>query len=174
MLIGTSPLVEAQGMNRTMGFFLLVLALGLTLSATPAGSGAEQPGHPASPQAAIEVLLKSQQAAWNNGDVDEFMHGYWNSPQLSFAGSAGLTRGYAMVLAHYKQSYPNRAAMGQLEFTDLEVRALGDNAALVLGKWHLERQTGKLGGVFSLVCQRFSDGWKIVHDHTSQSAEEHP
>ena len=97
------------------------------------------------------------------------MQGYWNSPELTFAGRSGITRGYAPVLAHYKQGYPDHATMGRLEFSDLEVHSLGGNAALVLGKWHLTRDAGNVGGVFSLVFQKFPDGWKIVHDHTSQA-----
>jgi ketosteroid isomerase-like protein len=70
-------------------------------------------------------------------------------------------------MARYKKNYPDRAAMGQLDFSGLEFRFLGPDAALVLGRWHLKRDKGDIGGVFSLVWQRFPEGWKIVHDHTS-------
>jgi beta-aspartyl-peptidase (threonine type) len=76
-------------------------------------------------------------------------------------------------LARYKKTYPDRAAMGQLDFSDLEFRFLGPDAALVLGRWHLKREN-EVGGVFSLVWQRFPDGWKIVHDHTSAVAPARP
>jgi beta-aspartyl-peptidase (threonine type) len=74
------------------------------------------------------------------------------------------------VLARYKKTYPDPAAMGQLDFSELEFRFLGPDAALVLGRWHLKREKDELGGVFSLVWQRFPDGWKIIHDHTSAVA----
>jgi beta-aspartyl-peptidase (threonine type) len=116
---------------------------------------------------AINEVLKAQQAAWNRGDVDAFLDGYWRSPELTFSGSNGVSRGRDGVLARYKKSYPNHAAMGQLEFSDLELRFLGPDAALVLGQWHLKRESGDIGGVFTLVWQKFPDGWKIIHDHTS-------
>ena len=116
---------------------------------------------------AIDEVLKAQQAAWNRGDVDAFLVGYWRSPELTFSGSNGVSRGWDGVLARYKKSYPNHAAMGQLEFSDLEFRFLGPDAALVLGQWHLKRESGDIGGVFTLVWQKFPDGWKIIHDHTS-------
>ena len=116
---------------------------------------------------AIDELLKAQQAAWNRGDVDAFLVGYWRSPELTFSGSNGVSRGWDGVLARYKKSYPNHAAMGQLGFSDLEFRFLGPDAALVLGQWHLKRESGDIGGVFTLVWQKFPDGWKIIHDHTS-------
>ena len=115
----------------------------------------------------INGVLSAQQAAWNRGDVDAFLVGYWRSPGLTFSGGNGVSRGWDGVLARYKKSYPNHAAMGQLDFSDLEFRFLGPDAALVLGQWHLKRETGDIGGVFTLVWQKFPDGWKIIHDHTS-------
>jgi len=128
-------------------------------------TGARQPTE--ADRAAIESVLKAQQVAWNQGDVDAFLTGYWRSPELTFSGSNGVSRGWDGVLARYKKNYPDRAAMGQLDFSQLEFRFLGPDAALVLGHWHLKRDKGDIGGVFSLVWQRFPEGWKIIHDHTS-------
>ena len=119
---------------------------------------------------AISAVLNAQQTAWNRGDVDAFLVGYWHSPDLTFSGSSGVARGWDEVLTRYKKNYPDRAAMGQLDFSDLEFRFLGPDAALVLGRWHLKRETDDLGGVFTLVWQRFPEGWKIIHDHTSAVA----
>jgi ketosteroid isomerase-like protein len=118
-------------------------------------------------KAAITNVLSTQQAAWNEGDVATFMNGYWKSPELTFSGSNGVNRGWDAVLARYTRSYPDKAAMGQLDFSDLEIRTLGDKSAMVLGKWHLKRSSGDIGGVFTLIFQQFPDGWKIIHDHTS-------
>jgi len=120
---------------------------------------------------AVRAVLRAQQTAWNRGDVAAFLVGYWHSPELTFSGSSGVARGWDQVMARYKKNYPDRAAMGQLDFSELEFRFLGPDAALVLGRWHLRREKDELGGVFSLVWQRFPDGWKIVHDHTSALAE---
>jgi ketosteroid isomerase-like protein len=124
----------------------------------------------AADRGAIHAELSAQQASWNRGDVDAFLVGYWHSPELTFSGSNGMSRGWDGVMARYKKTYPDRAAMGQLDFSELEFRFLGPDAALVLGKWHLKRESGDIGGVFTLVWQRFPDGWKIVHDHTSAVA----
>jgi ketosteroid isomerase-like protein len=141
---------------------ILLFALGVrTERQTKAAEGR------AADQAAITGVLHRQQAAWNRGDVDAFLEGYWHSPELTFSGSNGVSRGWDGVMARYKKNYPDRAAMGQLDFSELEFRFLGPHAALVLGRWHLKRDKGDLGGVFSLVWQRFPGGWKIVHDHTS-------
>jgi len=115
----------------------------------------------------IENVLNAQEKAWNRGDVYAFLKGYWHSPDLTFSGSGGIARGWDGVLARYKKNYPDRAAMGQLDFSDLEFHFLGNDAALVLGHWHLARTRGDIGGVFSLVWQRFPEGWRIIHDHTS-------
>jgi ketosteroid isomerase-like protein len=125
--------------------------------------------HPAEDKdrAGIVHLMNEQQAAWNRGDVDAFMKPYWRSAEVTFSGSSGITRGWDAVLARYKRTYCDREAMGQLAFSQLEFRALGRDSFLLLGHWHLARTMGDLGGVFSLVWQRFPEGWRIVHDHTS-------
>jgi uncharacterized protein (TIGR02246 family) len=120
---------------------------------------------------AIEAVLNGQQSAWNRGDVTAFLDGYWRSPDVTFSGSSGIVRGWDAVLARYRKNYADRAAMGQLQFSGLEFRFLGPDAALVLGHWHLTRASGDVGGVFSLVWQRFPEGWRIVHDHTSTVAD---
>ena len=93
--------------------------------------------------------------------------GYWHSPNLTFSGSNGIFRGWDAVMARYKKNYPDRNAMGTLDFSNLEFRFLGPDAAMVLGHWHLKREKDEIGGVFTLVLQRFPEGWRIIHDHTS-------
>lgn len=119
---------------------------------------------------AISQLLTTQQDDWNKGNVDAFMSAYWKSPDLTFSGASGTQRGYDAVYARYKRSYPDRASMGHLDFSELEFHFTGNVGALVLGHWHLTREKsggGDIGGVFSLVWQRFPEGWRIIHDHTS-------
>ena len=118
-------------------------------------------------QAQIETVLRAQQDAWNRGDVETFLQGYWHSPELTFSCSGGTVRGWDGVLARYHKSYPDRASMGQLAFSQLEFHELGPKACLVLGSWHLTRAGGDVGGVFTLIFQRFPEGWRIIHDHTS-------
>lgn len=155
-------------MSKKTGVLLLAMAalFGLLLSrevrSTDRGTAAVE-----ADRAAISKILMEQQTAWNLGDVSGFMRGYWNSPELTFAGSSGIARGWEAVQARYKREYPDQSAMGQLEFSGMEFRFLGTDAALVLGHWHLQRASGDIGGVFSLVFQRESEGWRIVHDHTS-------
>jgi ketosteroid isomerase-like protein len=121
---------------------------------------------------AILAVLTAQQNDWNKGDIRAFMAGYWNSTELTFAGTRGFTRGWQPVLARYENSYADKAAMGTLDFQELELRSLGPDAALVLGRWHLKRQAGDVGGIFTLVFQKFPEGWRITHDHTTQSPPE--
>jgi uncharacterized protein (TIGR02246 family) len=143
----------------------LLLAI-LSLAAESALPGGAADSHDRD-SAAITDVLNAQQLAWNKGDVGSFLEGYWRSPDLTFSGSSGISRGWDGVLARYKKAYPDRDTMGKLDFSALEFRFLGPDAALVLGHWHLARAKGDVGGVFSLVWQRFPEGWRIVHDHTS-------
>ena len=144
-----------------IGFLLAGAALLL-----PAPSPAAPNDH-ASDRAAITKALTDQQTAWNQADIDTFLKTYWHSPDVTFSGTSGIARGWDAILARYKKNYADSEAMGQLQFSQLEFRFLGPDAALVLGHWHLTRKSGDVGGVFSLVWQRFPEGWRIVHDHTS-------
>ena len=149
-----------------MKMFLLAgvgVALGFVLFSQQLNSGAAR----AAADSAIRAVLTDQQGAWNRGDVDTFMKGYWNSPELTFAGSNGVTRGWELVMARYRKNYPDAAAMCHLDFSEIEIRMFGNDAALVLGRWHLKRANDEPGGVFTLVFQRFPEGWRIIHDHTS-------
>ena len=145
---------------------LLVVASGFGAGSLLAARRAS-PGPATGPEAAVRAVLDEQQSAWNEGKVDLFLEGYWKSDGLTFSGSQGITRGFAGVQERYHKSYPDRQAMGKLDFTGLEARVLNPDAALVLGHWHLTREKGDIGGVFSLVFQRFPEGWRIIHDHTS-------
>jgi uncharacterized protein (TIGR02246 family) len=115
----------------------------------------------------IRALLDEQVAAWNRGDLEAFVQTYWNSPKTAYVGANGVFRGWQSVLDRYRRTYPDRKAMGETTFSNLEVTMLSPDAALVLGHWHLKRESGQLGGVFSLVLRKFPEGWRIILDHTT-------
>ena len=116
----------------------------------------------------IKVLLR-QEAAWNQGDIDAFAQGYKNSPDTLFINTQ-IQRGYDSMLAAYHHNYPTKESMGALAFADLEVHPLGNDFAVCLGRFHLERSKkngGNADGLFSLVLEKTPAGWKIVLDHTT-------
>jgi len=154
-------------MNRRCRCISTIAALAVILFLFVGSKLSAQQAVAAQDQTEIRKILDAQQSAWNQGNVDAFLEGYWRSPELTFSGSGGIARGWDGVLARYRKNYPDRAAMGRLDFSGLEFRFLGKDAALVLGHWHLARAQGDIGGVFSLVWQRFPEGWRIIHDHTS-------
>jgi beta-aspartyl-peptidase (threonine type) len=168
------------GYRRVLWVFLLVTATtsgvvalrGGTTKASDAGNTSASVGQERaqSADATLRALLTAQAADWNRGDIDAFMRGYWNSPEITFAGTAGVSRGWQTVLEHYHKNYPDRATMGHLDFSEIEITPLGNDAALILGRWHLNRDAGPVGGIFTLIARRFPEGWRIIHDHTSTDA----
>lgn len=119
---------------------------------------------------AIVDLLTAQAAAWNRGDLEEFMRGYWRSPELVFTSGGRVQRGWDTTLDRYRAAYGDRPeTMGRLSFEDLEVHPLDDDGAWVLGRWRLDAADGVRGGVFTLVLRRIDGAWTIVHDHTTES-----
>jgi len=118
--------------------------------------------------------LNRQVDAWNKGDIDGFMDGYWRSDDLTFSTGGRVTRGWTATRDRYRTRYGSREKMGVLDFSDLEIRPIGRDAALVLGRWRLERQDGTPSGNFSLVMVKHSGRWLVVHDHTSSDEPPDP
>ena len=114
----------------------------------------------------ILKVLEDQQTAWNAGNLEEYMQGYWNSPEMMFIGKNGPNYGWQKTLDNYKKSYPSKDKMGTLNFSEVQVKMLGKNYAHIFGKWKLLRKDGDLGGIYTLVLQKFNNGWKIISDHT--------
>ena len=116
----------------------------------------------------VKVLL-AQEAAWNRGDIEGFAASYKNAPDILFIGSH-ISHGHDELLNDYRKNYPNREAMGNLGFSELEVLPLDEKFAVVVGKYHLDRTKkagGNADGIFSLVFEKTEAGWKIVVDHTT-------
>ena len=145
-------------MRALRGALLLLLVLAGCAAAPPAAD---------SEATQIRAVLAGQAAAWNRGDIDGFMQGYWNSEQLRFASGDSVTYGWAAANQRYHAHYPDRAAMGALEFSDLDVELLAPDAAIVFGRWALQREHDHPHGLFTLVLRKTADGWKISRDHTS-------
>ncbi|MGD9561881.1 MAG: DUF4440 domain-containing protein [Pyrinomonadaceae bacterium] len=120
-------------------------------------------------QIEMEVLavMTRQSDAWNRGDVEGFMAGYWRSDKLLFVSGDHVTRGWQATLDRYKKTYDSKAKMGTLTFSDIEVNVLSKNNAVVIGSWSLKREKDDPHGKFTLIFQRLKEGWRIIHDHTS-------
>ncbi len=115
----------------------------------------------------IRDIMAAQELAWNRGDLEAFMEGYWRSDSLRFIGSSGLTYGWQQTLDNYKKGYPDSDAMGKLKFTILSVEQLSKRSAFVIGKWRLARKAGDLSGHYTLLWKKIKGKWVIVADHSS-------
>jgi len=127
-------------------------------------AASEQPPNSA---AEIQSVLTTQQDAWNRGDIDAFMNGYARSASTVFVSEDEVGRGWETVRDRYRVKYSDRAKMGTLSFSEIEVTMLSSDAAVVLGRWKLKRAKDEPHGRFTLIFKRLPEGWLIVHDHTS-------
>ncbi len=116
---------------------------------------------------AIKKVLLAQKDAWNSGDMEGYMAGYWKNDSLTFVGKSGITRGWNETFANYKKSYPDKRKMGELQFEFKQIEILAENEAFVLGKWQLTRADGNLSGYFTLRMRKLAGEWKVVLDHSS-------
>lgn len=124
-------------------------------------------GTTASAEAAIRAVLEQQARDWNDGSIERFMQGYAKSDDIQFASGGSVERGWQPVFDRYVKKYGDRVAMGRLTFSDVEITMLSPDAALVLGRWRLQREKDEPSGLFTLVFRRLPEGWRIIHDHTS-------
>ena len=142
-----------------IAFGYLLILLFSSKTACPQGSSA----------GLIMQVLNDQVACWNEGDLECFMLGYWNSDSLTFIGKSGISRGWRNTLNNYKQRYPGKDVMGRLQFEIIRIESLHSSAALVTGKWKLFRESDNLEGFFSLIFKKKNGKWVIVYDHSTQS-----
>lgn len=143
---------------------VLGLAIGLLL---PPVTGDHSP-------AAVRRLLNEQAAAWNRGDLDGFLEGYWHSPEVVFQSGGTRNDGFDAMRDRYRKRYQSEGrVMGHLTFSDLEIETLGGKHpthAFARGRYTLDMPDGSHPtGLFTLILRLFDDGWRIVHDHTSSA-----
>lgn len=115
----------------------------------------------------IKQVLEQQRLAWNRGDLEAYMKGYWNNEALLFVGKSGPRYGWRQTLENYRTSYPDKEAMGILTFDIREVRLIADDHAFVLGAWHLKRAKDEPEGFFTLLVRKIEGEWLVVADHSS-------
>lgn len=116
---------------------------------------------------AIISVMNQQRDAWNRGDLEGFMQGYWKSDSLMFVGKTAPTYGWQNTLNNYKRGYPDKAAMGVLTFDILKVEVLDQRNAFVFGGWHVKQSAKTLEGYYTLWFKKINGKWVIVCDHTS-------
>lgn len=117
----------------------------------------------------IYNLMKQQEDAWNNGNIENFMNVYWKNDSLVFIGKSGINYGWDKTFSNYKNSYKTKEQMGTLEFKNLICNTINDSTHIVTGKWSLKRNDsiGNINGFYSLIWVKKQTGWKITYDHTS-------
>ena len=145
---------------------LLSLLVGLLVQLLSAAAVNETP-----PAAEINRILDAQAQAWNRGDIDGYMQGYARAATTQFVSGDSVTRGWETVRDRYKAKYDSREKMGVLSFADIKVTELGPDAAMAVGRWHLQRKDDQPHGRFTLLLRRLPEGWRIVHDHTSSAGK---
>lgn len=116
---------------------------------------------------AIDSIMQSQEKAWNQGSIVDFMNGYWESDSLQFIGNSGINYGWQPTLDNYLKSYPDATSMGKLTFDNLHIDVLDENHVHVTGKWLLEREIGNLSGHYTLLWKKIGGEWVIIKDHSS-------
>ena len=115
---------------------------------------------------AIKQILTIQQICWNNGDIEGFMLGYWNSDKFKFSWH-GIEYGWKNLLKKFKISYPTKESMGEFSFEILDVKLTSDTTAVLDGEWELIRKNDNPKGSFILKFQKIENNWLIIRDYST-------
>lgn len=113
---------------------------------------------------AILKVMKNQEIAWSQNDLEGFMQGYIKSDSLKFYGKSGLTKGWQQTLDNYKKGYPTKEHSGTLSFTVNDISRIETNSYWVMGEYFLSRKVGDAEGVFMIIFKKIDGDWKIVAD----------
>ena len=151
-----------------------VLWAALALAACRPTAAGPAPAAPAAlPGAArltahMDTQFARSAAAWNRGDLDGFMADYAHEPTTTFIDGRRAQRGWEWIRNHYAPRFVPGAARDSLHFEELTARPLAPTLALVTARFVLVRGgRTTASGPFSLVMEHRTDGWKILHDHSS-------
>ena len=142
-------------MKNTILFFLFVFTFLLT---------AQNKSRVDKDKTAILAVMKAQEIAWSQNDLEGFMQGYWKSDSLKFYGTSGLTKGWQQTLDNYKKGYPTKEHSGTLTFKINDISPIENNSYWVMGEYHLKRSVGDANGVFIIIFKKIDGEWKIVAD----------
>jgi hypothetical protein len=112
----------------------------------------------------ILSVMKEQEEAWSNHDLEGFMQGYWKSDSLKFYGRNGITFGWQKTLDNYKKGYPTKEHSGTLTFKINDISKITEGAYSVMGEYHLKRYVGDANGVFMIIFKKIQGEWKIIAD----------
>ncbi len=153
--------------NYTILFITILFVLMSCTNSAPNKAKDEQATLSDRDKEAIMTTFIETQDAWNDGNIEEFMKGYWESDKLVFTGAGGVTYGYDATLNRYIASYPDNDAMGILKFTVKDLYQIDLSTALMIGQFYLSREMGDLVGHYTLVWQKIDDKWLIISDHSS-------
>ena len=162
MLVNAPAILVSDTIN-FMKLITAFLFLFISVSVGFAQSASQKAKHSAD----IKKVMDDQTTAWNKGELESFMNGYWRSDKLKFVSGDRITYGWQPTLENYKKSYPTRDLMGTLTFSDLEIEVLSKEAAYVTGSWHLKREKDDPKGKFTLLWRKIAGRWLFVSDHSS-------
>ncbi len=144
----------------------LVIILAFVVS-----SCSQQVSDPSTSKKEVLAVLIQQQDFWNQGNIKGYMKGYFKSDSLRFASGDHVSYGWQTTLERYLKGYPDKKTMGILLFSDVDIKLLSNNTALVFGRWELQREQDHPHGLFTLIFKKTGCGWRIIHDHTSAARE---
>jgi uncharacterized protein (TIGR02246 family) len=149
-----------------------VVALAVLAACQPKQQVVVDPARPSLDPARLTEVLEAQFVrsadAWNRGDLQAFMSDYAMDSTTTYVDGRRPQRGFPWIRDHYAPAFAPGARRDSLRFEEFATRPLGTTYALVTARYVLYRGGATTSsGPFTVVMEEKTDGWKILHDHTS-------
>jgi beta-aspartyl-peptidase (threonine type) len=141
---------------------------GFALACAPSGERSEATD-PAAFQTAVDSLLTESEDSWNGGDLDGFVYWYKRGEETSFMGAGGPIYGWETIRSRYAPRFGPGAERDSLRFEGLQTRPLAPWLGLATARYVLfQGDSITSRGIFTLVLERTTEGWRIIHDHSNE------
>ncbi len=122
---------------------------------------------PAEDKAAIRTVVDDMEAAWNRGDFAGYVAGFQN-PDVIFVSGGRYRDGWQGTLEEYRRKYgASDDTRGVLTFYDMHIELLAEDAAMLIGRYHLERPENSNEGINTRLFRKVNGEWRIAMNHVS-------
>lgn len=116
----------------------------------------------------VRQALAGQVQAWNQGNLEQAMSFYWESPQMLWISKAGIDKGYAPVLDMFRKDFSDRSKMGVYTYEPLHIEEVSQKAVFFVFRWQIELEGKRLmGSVSSQLWKKIGGNWVISSEHAS-------
>jgi ketosteroid isomerase-like protein len=167
-LKGGKPVKPTNHFKLTLGLLALLVSVGVLLIAAESGSALQNE------EAAVRDVLLRSASSFAKNDIAEATKVWANDESLTIFESGHANYGWADYRDNHLGPEMKEMKNTKYEFSDMKIHLAGKTAWATL-KYTISADIGEAGktrhveggGLGTAILEKRSDGWRIVHWHSS-------